>query len=54
VNEVRDFVGVTYPAANQLVDRLVDVGVLEEITGQVRNHRFRYAAYIGLFDEAAG
>ncbi len=51
VNEVRDLIGVTYTAANQLVDRLVEVGVLEEITGQARNRRFRYAAYIGLFDE---
>ena len=50
VNEVRDLLGVTYTAANQLVDRLVEIGVLEEITGQARNRRFRYAAYIGLFD----
>lgn len=50
VNEVRDLLGVTYTAANGLVDRLVDAAVLTEITGQARNRRFRYAAYIGLFD----
>ena len=50
VNEVRDLLGVTYTAANGLVDRLVDVGVLAEMTGQARNRRFRYAAYIDLFD----
>lgn len=49
VNEIRDLIGVTYPAARQLVDRLVEIGVLEEITGQARNRRFRYAAYIELF-----
>lgn len=49
VNDVRDLLGVTYPAARQLVDRLVEVGVLEEITGQARNRRFRYDAYINLF-----
>jgi len=49
VNEIRDLLGVTYQAANQLVDRLVEIGVLEEITGQTRNRRFRYAAYINLF-----
>ena len=36
--------------ADQLVDRLVDVGVLAEMTGQARNRRFRYAAYIDIFD----
>ena len=50
VNEVRDLLGVTYTAANGLVDRLVEVGVLAEMTGQARNRRFRYAAYIDIFD----
>lgn len=50
VNDVRDLLGVTYTAANQLVDRMVESGVLEEITGQARNRRFRYARYIELFD----
>jgi Fic family protein len=50
VNEVRDLIGFTYTAANQLVDRMVEIGVLEEITGQARNRRFRYGAYISLFD----
>ncbi len=49
VNEVRDLLYVTYTAANGLVDRLVDVGVLAEMTGQARNRRFQYAAYIDLF-----
>ena len=50
VNEVRDLLGVTYTAANGLVDRLVDADVLTEMTGQARNRRFRYAAHIDLFD----
>jgi len=51
VNEVRDITGTTYPAANQLVERLVNNGILAEITGQVRNRRFRYDDYVHLFDE---
>jgi DNA-binding MarR family transcriptional regulator len=51
VNEVRDLTGTTYPAANQLVERLVKIGVLAEITGQARNRRFRYDTYVRLFDE---
>jgi len=51
VNEVRDLIGTTYPAANQLVERLVKIGIVAEITGQARNRRFRYDAYVRLFDE---
>jgi hypothetical protein len=51
VNEVRGLTGTTYPAANQLVERLVKIGILGEITGQARNRRFRYDAYVRLFDE---
>ena len=38
-------------AANTLVKRLVEVGVLSEMTGFARNRRFRYAPYIALFSE---
>jgi Fic family protein len=51
VNEVRGLTGTTYPAANQLVERLTALGILAEITGQARNRRFRYDPYIGLFAE---
>lgn len=51
VNEVRDRTGTSYAAANQLVERLVKIGILEEMTGQARHRRFRYGAYIQLFDE---
>jgi hypothetical protein len=54
VNGVRDLIGATYPAANQLVERLVNIGLLTEITGQVRHRRFRYDAYVRLFDEPDG
>ncbi|MDE2113044.1 MAG: Fic family protein [Alphaproteobacteria bacterium] len=50
VNEVTKLTGTTYTAANQLVERLVDAGILVEITGQTRNRRFRYNAYVGLFE----
>jgi Fic family protein len=51
VNEVRDVTGTSYPAANQLIERLVRIGILTEITGRSRNRRFRYDAYVELFDE---
>jgi Fic family protein len=49
VKDVAAITGTTYPAANQLVKRLEALGLLEEITGQARNRRFRYAPYIQLF-----
>jgi Fic family protein len=50
VAEVRKLTGTTNPAANQLVGRLVERGILSEITGRKRHRRFRYDAYIKLFD----
>lgn len=49
VKDVEGITGTTFAAANQLVKRLETMGLLEEITGQTRNRRFRYAPYIQLF-----
>ncbi|MCY3877600.1 MAG: Fic family protein [Rhodobacteraceae bacterium] len=54
VNEVRDLIGTAYPAANELVQKLVRLGILEEITGWSRHRRFRYSPYLRLFHEEAG
>jgi Fic family protein len=50
VGEVRELTGTTYPAANQLVAKLVEEGVLSEFTGRRQHRRFRYDAYVRLFD----
>jgi Fic family protein len=52
VGDVQKLTGTTYAAANGLVSRLVKLGVLSEMTGYARNRRFRYAAYIALFNDA--
>ncbi|MEX2527828.1 MAG: hypothetical protein WEA09_09355 [Gemmatimonadota bacterium] len=52
VNDVKDLVQISYLAANNLVRKFVEQGVLPEITGQRRNRRFRYAEYIDLFNDA--
>ena len=49
VKDVERTIGATYAAANTTVSRLVEIGVLQEITGNARNRRFRYAPYIALF-----
>jgi len=52
VKEIQTLIGTTYPAANDLVSRLTEHGILEEFTGQKRNRRFIYRAYTQLFQEA--
>lgn len=52
VNEVQKLIGTTYPAANDLVSKFVDSGILHEITGQTRNRKFMYQSYIRLFHNA--
>jgi hypothetical protein len=36
---------------DNLVQRLVDLGVLREMTGQMRNRRFRFEEYVALFTD---
>ena len=52
VNELRQLTRTTYPATNQLVERFVNLGILIEMTGRIRNRRFRYQPYVELFDES--
>ena len=51
VNDVQQLIGTTYPAANQLVAKMTEHGILKEITGHTRNRLFRYQKYIDLFSE---
>ena len=53
VAEVRALLGTTFAGANQIVQRLEHLKILAEITGQDRNRRFRYEAYVSLFDDKA-
>jgi Fic family protein len=40
----------SYVTANKLVDQLVELKLLREITGQQRNRRYRYEPYLVLFE----
>lgn len=51
VSDVEELIGTTYQAANDLVARMVDMSILQEITGQARNRKFRYEPYIKLFND---
>ncbi len=52
VNDVMAITGTTFPAANTLVAKLQKLEILQEITGQARNRRFRFGPYIALFSDA--
>lgn len=51
VTDVRTLTKISFPAASDLVKRLVDHGLLTEKTGHVRNRRFSYDPYITIFSE---
>ncbi len=53
VATVRDWLDITPAGANQIVNRLVSIGLLREITGYARNRRFRFDPYLRLFEETA-
>lgn len=53
VAEVKELTGTTFTAANNLVARLAQLGILQEATGYKRNRIFRYAPYIAIFGDNA-
>jgi Fic family protein len=52
VKRIKDLTKVSFTAANQLMDKFEENGILKETTGRLRNRLFRYGEYIDLF--AAG
>jgi len=51
VGEAQQLTGTGFAAANQLVARMTELGILREITGHARNRRFRYEPYVRLFTD---
>lgn len=51
VKLVAERLGVTYAAANTLVGRFVELGILREMTQSERNRRFVYADYLAMFTD---
>lgn len=49
VNPVADMLEVSFTSANRLIERMVEVGILVESTGNARNRVFNYSEYINLF-----
>ena len=49
VKQIESLTGVTFSAANNLMGKFENVGVLTEITGQKRNRQYEYSDYLNLF-----
>lgn len=47
----QELLGVTYPTASRVIDHLVSIGYLEEITGRKRDRIFRYTPYVEIFED---
>lgn len=43
--------GVSKSTANRIVRELVEIGILDETTGQRRSRIFRHSAYLALFED---
>lgn len=53
VKKAAERLGCTFVTANKTVAQLVEMGVLEEVTGHRRNRRFRFSPYLELFEHQA-
>ncbi len=46
IKNVKELLGITQAGANNIVNRLVEIDLLKEITGYARNRRFRFDPYL--------
>jgi Fic family protein len=50
VNDVVEFLDISAKSANLLINEVIGLGILEEVTGQRRNRLFSFAEYVNLFN----
>lgn len=53
VNKAKDYLNCAYGTASSIVQELISLDVVHEITGQHRNRLYSYDAYMALFDRHA-
>jgi Fic family protein len=51
VQGIKEITGISASNANALAAKFVDLGILEEATGQRRNRAFTYSSYLSLFED---
>ena len=50
INDAKEVMQCAFGTANTVVERLVELGLVREITGRERNRRYQYEPYVRLFD----
>ena len=53
VNELGKRTGLSFPAANNALNALNELGIVQEVTGQRRNRIFAYSAYLDILNEGS-
>jgi len=51
IKDVETHFNVSYPTASSLIKQFVKIGILKEVSGQKRDKRFVYAAYMDILSE---
>jgi Fic family protein len=51
VNEIRRLTGISNATAGRLVTQMIELGILDEITGYARNRKFIYKDYFNILEE---
>jgi Fic family protein len=51
VNEVKELLGVSFPNANDIVAKMQEHQIINEVMGRARNRVFVYSSYISLFTD---
>jgi len=48
IHEIRRLTGISYATAGRLVKQMIEIGILNEITGYARNRKFLYKDYFNI------
>jgi Fic family protein len=51
ISRASDVLDISFPTASKIIDRMIDLGILRELTGQRRNRIFVYDAYLNILNE---
>jgi DNA-binding Lrp family transcriptional regulator len=51
VGRISERTGLSFPAANQAVSRLAELGIVREITGRRRERAYAYGQYVAILNE---
>ena len=51
IHEIRRLTGISHATAGRLTKQLIELGILDEITGYARNQKFIYKEYFNILEE---